>query len=182
MILVMVFAFFSVQALAGGKEEMGQGALSSSFDRASNLIGKQVKDPQGHTVGYVRDLVISEDGRVSYLVIAHGSVLGFGGTLTPIPWKTAEATVQRGYITVNVDREKLRNAPGFASGEWPNFGAAEYDSKVHGYYGFGEEMTEGMILDIPGPVLEEKAQGGKEYAPMEERVGEERTMEEGYLY
>jgi hypothetical protein len=39
-----------------------------------------------------------------------------------------------------------------------------------------------MILDIPGPVLEEKAQGGKEYAPMEERVGEERTMEEGYLY
>lgn len=102
--------------------------------KASGLIGKEVKNRQGDTLGQIKDVVIDlESGTVSYVVLSTGGFLGVGDKMVAVPPGAFEIMEIQDGIVLNTDRESLRNARGLARNDWPDVrnpswgAAARYD-------------------------------------------------------
>lgn len=60
--------------------------------QASDLIGKQVRDPQGEEIGEVEDLRIEQDGQI-YAIISVGGILGMGEESMAVPYNELRTAV-----------------------------------------------------------------------------------------
>jgi sporulation protein YlmC with PRC-barrel domain len=110
--------------------------------RVSELIGKNVANPKGEGVGEIKDLVIdTASGKVQYAVISFGGFLGMGDKLFAYPLEKFERTTERGKLVLNVDKEKMKSAPGFEDKNWPNFSTAAYRGEVDKFYGTRSTQT-----------------------------------------
>jgi len=54
--------------------------------RASKLVGSNVYNQGGQTIGSVDDLLIGSDGKISQAVVSVGGFLGIGGKLVAVPF------------------------------------------------------------------------------------------------
>lgn len=110
--------------------------------RVSELIGKNVTNPKGEGVGEIKDLVIdTTSGKVQYAVISFGGFLGMGDKLFAYPLEKFERMTERGKLVLNVDKEKMKSAPGFEDKNWPNFSTAAYRSEVDQFHGTRSAQT-----------------------------------------
>lgn len=109
-------------------EEQG---IRDSHDALRQLINQTVVDSQGRNIGKVKNILIGESAGIDYLIIASSS----GDRLIPVPWNIADPKIQDDRVQISLNREKLEDAPGFRSDEWPNFASSSIETKVHGYYG-----------------------------------------------
>jgi sporulation protein YlmC with PRC-barrel domain len=78
----------------------------------SDLIGATVKNPQGESLGSIKELVLDpQDAKIKNAVVSMGGLLGFGSKSVAIPWN--EVTVQSDgkAVVVAMEREELQNAP-----------------------------------------------------------------------
>jgi sporulation protein YlmC with PRC-barrel domain len=92
--------------------------------RASKIIGTDVKNSQGEDLGDIKDLVLDPmSGRLSYVVVSYGGLLGMGDKLFAIPWSAVRWSTDKDYFVLNMDKEALKNAPGFDEDHWPVSGA-----------------------------------------------------------
>jgi sporulation protein YlmC with PRC-barrel domain len=56
---------------------------------SDNVIGTNVYDANGDSVGEVKKLVLGKtSGRVAYAVLSFGGFLGIGTDYYPVPWET----------------------------------------------------------------------------------------------
>jgi len=151
-VVMFAFAFIGIQALAAGQEkekgmersqttgerEGGWSKMTTS-SRASEIIGLNVKDRTGEQVGEVEDIVIGRDGRVQYLIISHGGLLGIGENMVPIPYRMTNMEVGEDAIVLkNVDKQMLENAPNFSDKDWESTGDPTFEQKINTYYGQGK--------------------------------------------
>jgi sporulation protein YlmC with PRC-barrel domain len=91
--------------------------------RASELIGLNVQNHADEAVGEINDIVIDpNDGRVRYIALSAGGVLGVGDELFAIPWTAFECRKvgDEHKVVLNVDKETLQNAKGFNQDNWPD--------------------------------------------------------------
>lgn len=89
--------------------------------KASKLIGYSVKNKQGEQVGEIEELVInSQDGRIAYAVLSFGGFLGMGDKLFAIPWKSLTPIPEQQSFSLDIDKEKLAETPGFDDTNWPD--------------------------------------------------------------
>ncbi len=103
---------------------------------ASNLIGMTVKSKQNEDLGEIQDLIINESGRIQYMVLSHGGILGVGDDRIPIPFNDAKIDSENKVVTLNkVDKQMLSNAPKFTEDDWNRVGDSRFDQKIRGYYG-----------------------------------------------
>jgi sporulation protein YlmC with PRC-barrel domain len=94
--------------------------------KASKLIGYSVKNKQGEEVGEIEELVInSQDGRIAYAVLSFGGFLGMGDKLFAIPWKSLTPIPDQQSFSLDIDKEKLAETPGFDDTNWPNMALHE---------------------------------------------------------
>ncbi|HZX33159.1 MAG TPA: PRC-barrel domain-containing protein [Rhodocyclaceae bacterium] len=106
--------------------------------RASKLIGMTVKNPQGETLGKIDDLVVDvNNDRVHYAVLASGGVMGLGGKLFAYPVNLFRPGNDKDELALNVDKDRLKNAPGFERKNWPEWGNSQdkYRADVDKYFG-----------------------------------------------
>ena len=76
-----------------------------------------------------------DTGRIAYAVLSFGGFLGMGDKLFAIPWGAlAVDKVEKRFI-LDVDKERLKLAPGFDKEHWPNMGDRSWGSQVYTYYG-----------------------------------------------
>jgi sporulation protein YlmC with PRC-barrel domain len=88
--------------------------------RASKIIGTDVKNTKGEDLGDIKDLVLDPtSGRLAYVVVSYGGMLGMGDKLFAIPWNAVRWSTDKDYFTLNMDKEALKNAPGFDEDHWP---------------------------------------------------------------
>jgi sporulation protein YlmC with PRC-barrel domain len=106
--------------------------------QASKVLGEEVVNRQNESLGKIQDMVLdAEDGRVSYAVLSFGGFLGMGNKLFAIPWQAFEHHAGKDKLILNVDKEKLQNAPGFEKeGRWPDFADRAWGESIHSYYGY----------------------------------------------
>jgi sporulation protein YlmC with PRC-barrel domain len=116
--------------------EKGDVKAGANIYRSSKLVGADVENPQGENLGDIEDIVIDPaTGRVAYAVMSFGGFLGIGEKFFAIPWAafTPKAGEKEQFV-LNVDKERLRNAPGFDKNNWPDMANRQWGEQVHTYY------------------------------------------------
>ena len=107
--------------------------------QASTIIGNKVLNRAGEQLGNLKDLVIDvEEGHVAYAVLSFGGLLGMGDKLFAIPWEALMLNPKDNTFILDVDKEVLREAPGFDKDRWPD--NAQYEAgwllDIYEYYGY----------------------------------------------
>ena len=104
---------------------------------ATTIIGDKVINPQGEHLGEIKELMIDLDlGRVAYAVLSFGGVMGLGEKLFAIPFQALQLRPDRHEFVLNVDKEKLKKAPGFDKNNWPSTADRTWGAQIHKYYGY----------------------------------------------
>ena len=127
---------FSTWAAEGDKSVEQSAAATNAIRlmRASKLIGRNVENPQGENLGEIKDLVIDANNeRVFYAILEFGGFLGLGEKLFAYPVRAFNRSSGNDKLVLDVEKEKLKAAPGFARDKWPNW--LTYGKQVDRYYG-----------------------------------------------
>ena len=103
---------------------------------ASTLAGDHVRNPAGEDLGKVEEIMVDvPTGRVAYAVLSFGGFLGMGNKLFAVPWDALTLDEGKKEFVLNVDKQKLENAPGFDKDNWPDMANMSWGSKIYTYYG-----------------------------------------------
>lgn len=103
---------------------------------ASTIHGSNVKNPNNENIGEIQDLMINlESGHVEYAVLSFGGFLGIGDKYFAVPVEVLNFSNKNHDITLDVDKERLENAPGFDKDNWPMEASPEFMQSVYDYYG-----------------------------------------------
>ena len=104
---------------------------------ASKLIGDPVVNPRGENLGKIEDLVIDpKTSRIDYAVLSFGGFLGMGDKLFAVPMQALKLSREDKWFILDVDKERLKNAPGFDKDHWPDTSDRAFGTKVYTYYGY----------------------------------------------
>jgi sporulation protein YlmC with PRC-barrel domain len=104
---------------------------------ARRLIGDPVVNPRGEDLGKIEDFVIDpKNGRVDYAVLSFGGFLGMGDKLFAVPLEAMRLSREEKRFILDVDKERLKHAPGFDKDHWPDTSDRAFGTKVYAYYGY----------------------------------------------
>ncbi|MDQ6647862.1 MAG: PRC-barrel domain-containing protein [Pseudomonadota bacterium] len=105
------------------------------FLSASTLTGDTIKNPQGESLGDLKDIMIdTESGEVAYAVLSVGGLLGMGDKLFAVPWESLVVDGENKTLVLNVSKKRLEDAPGFDKDHWPDFAEPGFADEVQNYY------------------------------------------------
>jgi sporulation protein YlmC with PRC-barrel domain len=103
---------------------------------ASTMLGDRVRNAAGENLGKIEDLVLDPStGQVRYAVLSFGGFLGVGDKLFAIPWQSLALDGSGNHYILNVDKDRLRNAPGFDRNDWPDMTDSGWQRRTNDYYG-----------------------------------------------
>jgi len=110
-------------------------AFSNSPVKASSMIGTDVINPKGDSLGDVKEVVIDpRSGRVAYAVVSFGGFLSMGEKLFAVPFSAFEYDVKKSKYVLDVSKERLTAAPGFDPDHWPSMSDEKWNRDVYKYY------------------------------------------------
>lgn len=102
----------------------------------TSFCGDSVYDVGGKFLGEIEELVLDiHSGRVAFALMAVGGFLGMGRKMFAIPWSTV--TVDRAYqrCVINIDLERLVDAPSLDGDLLPRMADPVWATQVHAYFG-----------------------------------------------
>jgi sporulation protein YlmC with PRC-barrel domain len=138
---IPVTALAQTAAKPAPSGQPAQAQAPSRDMRASQLMGKQVTNAQGENLGKIEDLIVDADSeRVRYGVVSFGGFLGLGDKLFVIPVGSFGAGAQQDQLVLNIDKERLKKAPGLDRNKRPDFGKDSWRREVDRFY-FTENKT-----------------------------------------
>lgn len=102
--------------------------------KASDMIGTDVVDAQGDSLGEVEEVVIDPNtGRIAYVVVSFGGFLDIGKKLFAIPFKALKYDWDENEYMLDTPKEQLEEAPGFDEDHWPTM-SEQWNRDIHKYY------------------------------------------------
>jgi sporulation protein YlmC with PRC-barrel domain len=105
----------STQSTQGGQSQQSQ-----SERRTSELIGTKVVDKEGKELGQIDEVVLDlQAGKAQAAVLSFGGIMGIGDKQYAFPVSELKPGKQKNQLTIDVTKEKLENAEGFAKGQMP---------------------------------------------------------------
>jgi len=119
--------------------------------RATTVIGNKVLNRAGEPLGNLKELVIDlEDGHIAYAVLSFGGFIGMGDKLFAIPWEALMLEPRDQTFILDVDKEVLKNAPGFDKDHWPDTAHEVFTLReagwlldIYEYYGYSPYWMSG---------------------------------------
>ncbi|MDT3778753.1 PRC-barrel domain-containing protein [Nitrospira sp. MA-1] len=113
-------------------------ALAANLDqdsyKASEQVGKSVKNLQGEDIGLIEELVIGSDGKVGYAVLSFGGFLDMGDKLFAVPWASLAHPPGQEHLTLDIQSKKLETAPGFNKNDWPDMKDEKWKLMIGEFY------------------------------------------------
>lgn len=117
-------------------DAINAGRNASRVLSASSLASDDVYNPKGEKLGSIKELMMDIDsGKVCYAVLSFGGFLSVGEKLFAVPWSALTVDTQNKRLVMDTDEDRLKNAPGFDTNNWPNMADATWEKSVHTYYG-----------------------------------------------
>ncbi len=113
--------------------------MTPSVLSSSSILGTTVRNHSDKNVGKIKDLMIDwGNGSVAYAVLSFGGFLGLGEKLFAIPVEALKFMNVGGeeYALLDITKEKLENAPGFDSDQWPRNPDYTFIDSVYSHYGY----------------------------------------------
>lgn len=112
---------------------------------ADTLIGDDVVNGAQEDLGDIKEIMLDmRNGQVAYAVLSFGGFLGMGEKLFAVPWQALQLDTANKRFVLNVDKEQLKNAPGFDSDHWPDMSDTTWAAEVHNFYGTDPGMSGNM--------------------------------------
>jgi sporulation protein YlmC with PRC-barrel domain len=103
---------------------------------ADTLIGTDVYNHKDEDLGDIEEIMLDmRTGRVSYAVLSFGGFLGMGEKLFAVPWNALTLDPKNQRFVLTVEKERLKQAPGFDKDKWPNMADQVWAEKIDAYYG-----------------------------------------------
>jgi sporulation protein YlmC with PRC-barrel domain len=118
--------------------------------RISKILGENVENRKGESLGEIKDIVVDSNGAIKYVAVSAG-VLGIGGDLHPVPWKALRWNALHDDFMLDIDKEAFKKAPSVSSNSWPMEPSSTWSDfyRQHGISeGFG--MQDGGTIGTPG--------------------------------
>ena len=127
------YGMYNVETNGDSGDKQGPGP---ELMGANTLNGNDVYNQEGEDLGDIKEIMLDmRTGRVSYAVLSFGGFLGMGDKLFAVPWRALILDTANKRFTLNVDKDRLQNAPGFDPDKWPNMADATWAQDIHSYYG-----------------------------------------------
>lgn len=109
----------------GSDERSASGDSHSSaagpIVKASDYLDLEVENAKGEDLGEIEDLAIElSSGRIKYVVIEHGGLLGVGEKLIAVPVSALSSAAYEDGVILNATDDELKNAKGFSDDHWPS--------------------------------------------------------------
>jgi hypothetical protein len=140
-------------AQAGAQTNIGQStttATTTTTPLLLNLSGTAVKDESGQQLGQIQHLIVSPQGCVDMAVLSLG-----GAKLVPVPWQlvsvsgaaagattaTTPGAQARTTLSLNVDRQKLQQAPSFSMNQINQITQQQTIQQVYSFYGVQQSQS-----------------------------------------
>jgi sporulation protein YlmC with PRC-barrel domain len=121
--------------IGAGAANSNDFAMARRWQKATDLKGKKVTNAAGEDLGQIEDIVTdANSGRILYGVLSFGGVLGVGDKLFAIPWPSIRLSGDSKAFVLNVEKDRLKNATGFAKDRWPNFADEQFATTAYKYY------------------------------------------------
>src|ERR1700758_4110489 len=75
---------------------------------------QNVYDPSDKKIGEIKDVLIGSDGKVAAFIVEVGGFIGAGAKDVAVPFSDVKGTKKndKWYLTMNADKDELKNAPG----------------------------------------------------------------------
>lgn len=103
---------------------------------ADTLIGNDVYNHKEEDLGDIKEIMLDiRSGRISYAVLSFGGFMGVGEKLFAVPWSTLTLDTTNKRFILKIDKEQLKDAPGFDADKWPDMADPVWNNTIHSYYG-----------------------------------------------
>ncbi len=113
---------------------------------ANTLLGNDVYNHNNEDLGDIKEIMLdTHNGRVCYAVLSFGGFLGMGEKLFAVPWSALKLDIANKRFVLNVDKDRLKTAPGFDKDHWPNMADHTWSEEIHSYYGtkpYSDDLSE----------------------------------------
>jgi sporulation protein YlmC with PRC-barrel domain len=111
--------------------------LQSKPVKASSMIGSNVANLQGQSLGVIKEIVIdTQTFKVAYVVVSFGGFFPMSGKLFAMPFALFKYSADKGEYLLDLAKEKLELAPGFDPERWPSLADEKWHRDVFEYYGY----------------------------------------------
>lgn len=102
---------------------------------ASTLHGNDIYNTHEENLGSLKEIMLDvHSGTVRYAVLSSGGFLGIGDKLFAIPWQALAIDTKNKRFVLDVDADRLKNAPGFDKDNWPDMADSTWAQDIHSYY------------------------------------------------
>lgn len=103
---------------------------------AETLVGNDVYNHKEEALGDIKELMLDmSSGKVRYAVLSFGGFLGMGEKLFAVPWDALTLDTKNKRFVLNVEKARLKHAPGFDKDNWPDMAGQSWGKEIHSYYG-----------------------------------------------
>lgn len=102
---------------------------------SDKVDGTVVYSTDGDRLGSVKSFMVDKrSGKAEYAVLQFGGLFGIGSDYYPIPWEKLSYDVERGGYVVDIDKQRLEQAPRYGTQEDKAYDDV-YNRQVYGYWG-----------------------------------------------
>ncbi|MCC7682737.1 PRC-barrel domain-containing protein [Janthinobacterium sp. FW305-128] len=113
---------------------------------ADTLIGDEVYNHNDEELGDIKEIMLDmRTGQIAYAVLSFGGILGMGDKLFAVPWERLTLDTVNKRFLLNVDKDLLKNAPGFDKNNWPDMGSDAWNQQMEAFYGSGTRYSSGAM-------------------------------------
>lgn len=108
--------------------------MERRFETAEEILGADVRSPDGSLLGQINDLVIDRrTGHVRYVIIDFGDMLDLdpAGTHFALPWPMLTYDAPGAHYTLEVSEAQLNNAPDYDN---ESFEDRDWERRIHTHY------------------------------------------------
>jgi len=160
------------QAGAATTPGLEQFDMMSAY-KASEFIGYQVQNPAGEDLGEIEDLIVDTgNSQVKYAVLSFGGFLDIGDKLFAIPLNAIQFNQAEQAFILDVDQERLEQAPGFERENWPDTTTPDWDM---GYNDFWLDGMNDSVGEAEGTVQDDATQDQADAATTPDTATEEQA-------
>lgn len=84
---------------------------------ADKLIGRNIKNPEGETIGEVSSVLIGRDGKIEAVIVGVGGFLGIGERKVAIDWDDLQVRDNGQTVVASMTKDQLKALPEFRYAE-----------------------------------------------------------------
>ncbi len=113
---------------------------------SSSIVDSKVISLRDEKIGTIKDIMLdTERGEVAYLVLSVDTgFLNLDSKYFAIPFQSFIFHSDREEVlTLDIDKDRLENSPGFDKDNWPKGPQREFINEVNEYYGIDREAGTG---------------------------------------